>query len=229
LAFRVAFVTRIGNPPLRYRLPRRLTQLYLGLTCYGAGMAFMVRSRLGNMPWDVFHQGLARHVRLSLGTLVVAVGAVVLLLWIPLRQRPGIGTVSNLFVIGLAVDGTLALLPTPHPMATRIGFLVLGILLNGLASGLYIGAALGPGPRDGLMTGLAARTGRSIRLVRTLLEVAVVLAGWLLGGTLGVGTVAYALTIGPLVHASLPRLAVRSAATDGRRHRRIARRVEGLS
>jgi uncharacterized membrane protein YczE len=210
LAFRVALVTTIGNLPLRYRLPRRLIQLFVGLTVYGIGMGFMVRSRLGNMPWDVFHQGLARHVRLSFGTLVIAVGAIVLLLWIPLRQRPGIGTVSNVFVIGLAVDGTLALLPAPHPMAARIGFLVLGILLNGLASGLYIGAALGPGPRDGLMTGLSARTGRSIRLVRTGLEVAVVLAGWLLGGTLGVGTLAFALTIGPLVQLFLPRLAVRA-------------------
>ena len=206
-------MTKIGNPPLRYRLPRRLTQLYAGLIIYGVGMAMMVRSRLGNMPWDVFHQGLARHLRLSFGTLVIAVGAIVLLLWIPLRQRPGIGTVSNVFVIGFAVDGTLAVLPAPHPMAVRIALLVFGIVLNGLASGLYIGAALGPGPRDGLMTGLSARTGRSIRLVRTALEVTVVLAGWLLGGTLGIGTLAYALMIGPLVQLFLPPLTVRAPAT----------------
>jgi uncharacterized membrane protein YczE len=208
----VALVTKIGNLPLRYRLLRRLTQLAFGLTLYGVGMAFMVRSRLGNMPWDVFHQGLARHLRLSIGVLVIAVGAVVLLLWVPLRQRPGIGTVSNLVVIGLAIDGTLAVLPAPHPMAGRIGLLVLGVALTGLASGLYIGAALGPGPRDGLMTGLAARTGRSLRLVRTVLEVAVVLAGWLLGGTLGVGTLLYAFTIGPLVQLILPPLTVRRPA-----------------
>jgi len=213
LAFRVAFVTKIGNPPLRYRLPRRLTQLYAGLILYGVGTAMMVRSRLGNMPWDVFHQGLARHLRLSFGTLVIAVGAIVLLLWIPLRQRPGIGTVSNVFDSGFAVDGTLAVLPAPHQMAVRIALLVFGIALNGLASGLYIGAALGPGPRDGLMTGLSARTGRSIRLVRTALEVTVVLAGWLLGGTLGIGTLAYALMIGPLVQLFLPPLTVRAPAT----------------
>jgi uncharacterized membrane protein YczE len=202
-------MTETGKMPLRYRLPRRLIQLYLGLVLYGVGMALMVRARLGNMPWDVLHQGLARHTRLSFGTLVIVVGAVVLLLWIPLRQWPGIGTVSNVVVIGLAVDGALAVLPAPHPMAARIGFLVLGILLNGLATGLYIGAALGPGPRDGLMTGLVARTGGSIRMVRTGLEVAVVLSGWLLGGTLGVGTLLYALTIGPLVQVFLPPLTVR--------------------
>ena len=187
---------------------RRVVQLFAGLTLYGISMAFMVESGLGLNPWDVFHQGLARHTPLSFGTVVILVGAVVLLLWIPLRQRPGIGTLSNVVVIGLVADGALALLPTPHPMAARIGYLAGGVLLNGLASGLYIGAALGPGPRDGLMTGLVTRTGASIRLVRTGLEVAVVLTGWLLGGTLGVGTVVYALAIGPLVQLFLPRLTV---------------------
>ncbi len=205
-------MTAIRNLPLRYRLPRRLLQLHLGLVLYGVSMALLVRARLGNMPWDVFHQGVARHTGLSFGTVVIVVGAVVLLLWIPLRQWPGIGTLSNAVVIGLVVDGALAVLPAPHPLAARIGFLVLGIVLCGLASGLYIGAALGPGPRDGLMTGLVARTGASIRLVRTLLEVGVVLTGWLLGGTLGVGTVLYALTIGALVHVLLPRLTVRDRA-----------------
>jgi uncharacterized membrane protein YczE len=205
-------VTTTRNPPLRYRLPRRLAQLYLGLVLYGVGMALMVRARLGNMPWDVLHQGLSRHTGLSMGTVVIAVSAVVLLLWIPLRQRPGLGTVSNAVVIGLAVDRALAVLPAPHPMAARIAFLALGIVLNALATGLYIGAALGPGPRDGLMTGLVTRTGRSIRLIRTALEVAVVLSGWLLGGTLGIGTLLFTVTIGPLVQVFLPRLTVRAPA-----------------
>jgi uncharacterized membrane protein YczE len=204
LAFRVASVTKIGN-----RLPRRLIQLYAGLIGYGASMAMLVRSGLGNMPWDVFHQGVTRHVPVSFGTVNIATGAAVLLLWIPLRQRPGLGTVSNVVVLGLVADATLALLPAPHPIAARIALLVAGIVLNGVATGAYIGARFGPGPRDGLMTGLAARTGRSIRLVRTTLEVAVVLTGWLLGGTLGIGTLAYALTIGPLVQVFLPRLTVR--------------------
>ena len=202
-------MTETGNLPIRYRLPRRLTQLYLGLVAYGASMALMVRSRVGNMPWDVFHQGLARHTGLSFGTLTILVGALALLAWIPLRQRPGIGTLSNVVVIGLVADGTLAVVPAPRLMSARIGLLALGVLLNGLASGLYIGAGLGPGPGDGLMTGLAARTGLSIRLVRTGLEVAVVLSGWLLGGTVGAGTVVYAVTIGPLVQLFLPRLTVR--------------------
>ncbi len=211
-------MTEIGNLPLRYRLPRRLVQLYLGLTVYGVSMAFMIQARLGSMPWDVFHQGVARHARLSFGWIVFLVGAVALLLWVPLRQRPGIGTVSNVIVIGIVADRALALLPAPHAMALRIGFLVFGIALNGLASGLYIGAALGPGPRDGLMTGLVARTGRSIRLVRTVIEVLVVLSGWALGGTFGVGTVLYALAIGPLVQLFLPPLTVRrrTAAPHGR-------------
>jgi uncharacterized membrane protein YczE len=205
-------MTEIGNPPLRYRLTRRLLQLYLGLTVYGISMAFMIQARLGSMPWDVFHQGVARHTRLSFGWIVVVVGAAALLFWIPLRQRPGIGTVSNVFVIGIVADRALALLPAPHAMALRVGFLLFGIVLNGLAGGLYIGAALGPGPRDGLMTGLVARTGRSIRLVRTVIEVLVVLSGWALGGTFGVGTVLYALTIGPLVQLCLQSLTVRRPA-----------------
>src|SRR5256885_1750510 len=142
-------MTPIGNLPLRYRLPRRLLQLYLGLVVYAVSMAFMVRARLGSMPWDVLHQGVTRHTGLSFGAVVIVLGGFVLLLWIPLRQRPGIGTLSNAVVIGVVADAALALLPAPHPMAARIAFLVLGIGLNGLAGGLYIGAALGPGPRDG--------------------------------------------------------------------------------
>jgi uncharacterized membrane protein YczE len=193
----------IGN--LRDRLPRRLLQLFAGLILYGVSMAFMVRSNLGLDPWDVFHQGLADRTGLTFGTVTILVGAAVLLLWIPLRQRPGIGTVSNVVLVGLAVDGALALLPAPEPMAARAGFLITGILLNGVATGLYIGARLGPGPRDGLMTGyVALRPGRSIRLVRTVIEVTVLAVGFLLGGTVGIGTVAYALAIGPLAHLFIP-------------------------
>ncbi|MFI5484482.1 YitT family protein [Micromonospora echinaurantiaca] len=197
----------IGN--LRYRPVRRLTQLYAGLVLYGVSMALMIRSGLGLNPWDVFHQGLARGTGLSFGTVTIAVGALVLLLWIPLRQRPGLGTVSNVVVIGLVVDATLAVLPAGGPLAVRIGLLVAGIVGNGAATGLYIGARLGPGPRDGLMTGLVARRpGWSIRVVRTGIEVTVLAVGWLLGGTVGVGTVAYALAIGPLTQLFLPRFTV---------------------
>ncbi|MEV4534970.1 hypothetical protein AB0J82_14180 [Asanoa sp. NPDC049518] len=195
---------------LRDRLPRRLTQLFLGLVLYGASMALQIEATLGLDPWDVFHQGLAEKTGLSFGTIVIIVGAAVLLLWIPLRQKPGIGTVSNIVIIGLAVDATLALLPTPDALAVRITFLVLGIVLNGVAGGLYIGARLGPGPRDGLMTGWVGRKpGRSIRLTRTVIEVAVLGAGVLLGGTVGIGTVAYALLIGPLNHVFIPLFTVR--------------------
>lgn len=197
----------IGN--LRYRPVRRLTQLYAGLTLYGVSMALMVRSGLGLDPWDVFHQGLARQTGLTIGTVTIAVGALVLLLWIPLRQRPGIGTVSNVVVIGLVVDATLALVPDGGALPVRIGLLVVGIVANGAATGLYLGAALGPGPRDGLMTGyVARRPGRSIRLVRTAIEVTVLALGWLLGGTVGIGTVAYALAIGPLAQLFIPLFAV---------------------
>jgi uncharacterized membrane protein YczE len=175
---------------------------------YGVSMALFVRSDLGVMPWDVLHQGLARHVGGSLGQWTIAVGAAVLLLWLPLRVRPGVGTVSNVLVIGLAVDAALVALPPVDPMAARIVLAVLGLVLNAVATATYVGARLGPGPRDGLMTGLVRRTGGSVRLVRTSIEVVVVLAGWLLGGTLGVATVGYALGIGPLVHVLLPRLTV---------------------
>jgi uncharacterized membrane protein YczE len=186
----------------------RLTRLYLGLLAYAVSMALMVEARLGNQPWDVFHQGVARRTGLSIGTTTIVVGVVVLLLWIPLRQRPGIGTLSNVVVIGVGVDLALAALPTPSLLWVRIVFLVSGVLLCAVASGLYIGARLGPGPRDGLMTGLAAR-GHSIRVVRTAIEVSVVAVGFLLGGTLGIGTVIYALAIGPLVHLLLPLFTVR--------------------
>lgn len=187
----------------------RLVRLFAGLTLYGFSDALMVRSGLGLSPWDVLHQGLSRQTGLSIGTWVILVGVVVLLLWIPLRQRPGIGTISNVIVIGLAMDASLALLATPSGYPVRIAVLVAGVVLNGVATGLYIGARLGPGPRDGLMTGFAAR-GHSIRVVRTGLEVTVLAVGFLLGGTVGVGTLLYALSIGPLVHLFLPRLTVRT-------------------
>ena len=198
---------------LDVRPTRRLVQLYAGLVLYGVSMALLVRSGLGVMPWDVLHQGLARQLGWSLGVVTIVVGALVLLAWIPLRERPGLGTVSNVVVIGLAVDAALAVLPEPSSLPVRVALVPAGILLNAVATAAYIGVHLGPGPRDGLMTGLVRRTGRSVRLVRTSIEVTIVALGWLLGGTLGVATVLYALAIGPLVHVLLPRLAVRLPAT----------------
>ncbi len=197
-------------PPGSRALPRRLVQLYLGLALYGLSMALLVRAGLGVMPWDVLHQGLSRTVGGSLGLVSAVVGAVVLLLWIPLRQRPGFGTVSNVVVIGIAVDVALAAIPEVHSLALRVLLAPTGIVLNAVATAAYIGVRLGPGPRDGLMTGLVTRTGTSVRLVRTGIEVTVVATGWLLGGTLGPATVLYALAIGPLVQPLLPRLTVTS-------------------
>ncbi|MFG2599986.1 YitT family protein [Streptomyces sp. NPDC048462] len=182
----------------RTHLTRRLIQLYAGLALYGASSALLVVAGLGLEPWGVLHQGLAERTGITIGVVSIIIGAIVLLLWIPLRQRPGLGTVSNVFAVGIAMDGTLALVPDVHGLAARAGVMVAGIVLNGVATGLYIAARFGPGPRDGLMTGLHRRTGRSIRLVRTSIEVAVVVTGFLLGGSLGIGTVLYALAIGPL-------------------------------
>ena len=186
------------------RLPRRLVQLYAGLVLYGASLALMVRGELGLAPWDVLHSGFIRHVPITLGQAVILVSVVVLLLWIPLREQPGLGTVSNAVVVGLAADATLAVLAAPDQLGFRIGLMVAGVVLNGLATAMYIGAQFGRGPRDGLMTGLSRVTGRSLRLVRTGLEVTVVVVGLLLGGALGLGTVLYALLIGPLAQAMLP-------------------------
>lgn len=193
------------------RLPLRLAWLLVGLALYGASMAMVLRATLGQIPWDVFHVGLGTHLPLSFGLTVVLVGVLLLLLWIPLRQPPGLGTLGNALLIGPAADLTLAVLPTPEDWAPRIGLMVAGIALNGVASAMYIGAQLGPGPRDGLMTGLARTTGWSLRVVRTGLEVTVIVAGVLLGGTLGVATILYALAIGPLTQAFLPYLTVRLA------------------
>jgi uncharacterized membrane protein YczE len=185
-------------------MTRRLIQLFLGLALYGFSIGLMVRSGLGLDPWDVFHQGLSNHVPLSFGMIVNVVGLMVLLLWIPIRQRPGIGTVANVFLIGTFADLSLWLLPAAPTLPIAATMLLFGIALNGLATGAYIGAGLGPGPRDGLMTGLVKRTGGSVRVIRTGIEIVVLAAGWLLGGTVGIGTMAYALAIGPLVHRMLP-------------------------
>ena len=187
-------------PPPRLR---RLTQLFAGLVLYGFSDALMLLAGLGVDPWDVFHQGLSRRFGLGVGTWAIIVGVVVLALWIPLHQRPGFGTVSNVIVVGSVIDLSLATIPAPHGLASRIAVLLAGVFLNGVATGAYIGAGLGPGPRDGLMTGLAAR-GHSIRVVRTALELTVLVSGWLLGGTVGIGTVVYALAIGPLAHIFIP-------------------------
>ncbi|QKW10603.1 hypothetical protein HUT18_02640 [Streptomyces sp. NA04227] len=193
-------------------MTRRLIQLYAGLVLFGASSGLLVVAGLGLEPWGVLHQGLAELSGVSIGLVTIVVGAVVLLLWIPIRQRPGLGTVSNVIVVGLAMDGLIAVTPEVHGLALRLAVLATGIVLNGVATGLYIAAAFGPGPRDGLMTGLNRRTGRSIRVVRTALEIAVVATGFLLGGTVGIGTVAYALAIGPLAQFFLRVFAVPSAS-----------------
>ncbi|MFJ9643210.1 membrane protein YczE [Streptomyces sp. NPDC004244] len=210
------------------RLPRRLLQLYAGLALYGASSALLVRAGLGLGPWDVFHQGLAEHTGWTIGTVSVAVGALVLLLWWPLRQRPGLGTVSNVFAVGLSMDATLAAVPDVHGVPAQAGALAAGVVLNGVATGLYIAAAFGPGPRDGLMTALHRLTGRSLRLVRTGIELTVLAAGFLLGGSVGFGTVAYALAIGPLAQFflrvfALPGSAGRSQPSPVRRTSSTAR------
>jgi uncharacterized membrane protein YczE len=196
------------------RLPRRLTQLYAGLLLYGLSLALVVEAGLGTAPWDVLHLGLARTTGLSVGTWVVLVSGVVLLLWVPLRLRPGIGTLSNAVLVGLSLDLCLVLLPDLDGLAVRVPALLAGVGLNAVATAAYIGARLGAGPRDGLMTGIAAR-GHSVRAVRTGIELTVLLAGIALGGTVGVGTLVYALGIGPLVHPLLPALTV--AERPGRR------------
>ncbi|MFC4504619.1 MULTISPECIES: YczE/YyaS/YitT family protein [Streptomyces] len=198
--------------PTGEHLTRRLGRLYAGLVLYGASSALLVEAGLGLEPWNVLHQGLAELTGLTIGVVSIVVGAAVLLLWIPLRQRPGLGTVSNVFVVGLAMDGTLALLPEAHSLAVRVPLLLAGVVLNGMATGLYIAAAFGPGPRDGLMTGLHRRTGRSIRLTRTAIEAAVVVTGFALGGTIGVGTLLYAVSIGPLAQLFLRMFAVPKAS-----------------
>ena len=211
-------MARIGNLPLRDRPLRRLTALFLGLALYGTGMSLMIAANLGLDPWDVFHQGMAKLTGLSFGVVVIVVGVFVLLLWIPLRQRPGIGTISNAIVIGLVVNAVYDVLPVPHALWLRWTYAVAGIVGTGVASGLYIGARLGPGPRDGLMTGVAAKwPGRwfaQIRVVRTAIELTVLLVGWLLDGTVGWVTLLFAVSIGPLAHVMIPLLSVRDRESE---------------
>lgn len=196
-------------PASRNRLPRRLGQLIAGLVLFGVSDSMLILAHLGIDPWDVFHQGLSRHTGIPIGTWSILVGIAVLFLWVPLRQRPGIGTLLNVVVIGAVLDVMLVVFAPPSALAPRVALLVAGVFLNGVATGCYIGAGLGPGPRDGLMMGLAAR-GHPIRVVRTLIEVTVLAAGWLLGGNVGWGTLAYAVSIGPLAHVFIPRFTIAS-------------------
>jgi len=187
------------------RLPRRLLQLVVGLAIYGASMAMIIRGALGVIPWDVLHTGLIQHIPVTFGQMSIMVALVVLLIWIPLRQMPGLGTIANALLVGIAADITLAILPPiDDHLVARVALLLGGIVLNGMATAMYIGSQLGPGPRDGFMTGLSRISGRSIRLVRTAIEVAVVAFGWALGGAVGLGTVLYAVAIGPLAQLMLP-------------------------
>jgi uncharacterized membrane protein YczE len=191
------------------RLPLRLAWLYAGLAGFGLSLGLLVRARLGLDPWDVSSQGIARRTGVPIGWVVDAIGAVVLLTWIPLRQRPGLGTVSNVILVGLVLNVALSIIPAPAALIPRLAMLAAAIVLNAVSTACYLGARLGPGPRDGLMTGIVAR-GHSLRTVRTAIELTVLVAGVALGGSAGVGTLAYALTIGPLVHLLLPRLTLRT-------------------
>ena len=197
------------------RMPERLLRLGIGLWLYGLSVALMIRGGIGASPWDVFHQGMALHVPISFGVVMILVSVAVLLAWIPLRQMPGLGTLANTLLIGPFADLNLALIATPESLALRVVFMLAGVLVCAFATGLYIGAQLGPGPRDGLMTGLARRTGRSIRLVRTLIEISVLLAGVLLGGVFGIGTIVFALGVGPVTQFFLRRLVVRLEGVPG--------------
>ena len=199
-------------------MTRRLIQLFAGLVLYGLSIALIVRADLGLDPWDVLNQGvferLAGPAGISFGLVVNLIGMAVLLLWIPLRQKPGIGTVANVLVIGTVANLGLDWIPSDLGLPLQASLLIGGIVLNGVASGAYIGAGLGPGPRDGLMTGIVARTGWPVKWVRTSIELAVIAVGWLLGGSVGLGTVLYAVTIGPLVHVFLPMFTIRPKTTE---------------
>jgi uncharacterized membrane protein YczE len=188
-------------------MARRLLRLVFGLLLCGTGVSLMINADLGLSPWDVLHQGIAKHTSLSIGTAAIIVGFVVLLLWLPLKERYGLGTLLNVLLIGLTINALLAVLPDDPPMGVRVVFLLAGTFLFGPGSGYYIGVGMGPGPRDGLMTALAAR-GYSVRLVRTVLEVSVLIIGFALGGGVGVGTLLFAFTIGPNVHFWLERLSM---------------------
>ncbi|QQE79861.1 YitT family protein [Alicyclobacillus sp. SO9] len=201
--FFTPIVRGLVPPSGRNRLWLRLTRLLVGLVLYGTSDSLLVLAHLGIDPWDVFQQGLALHTGIPIGTWAILVGLAVLFLWIPLRQRPGLGTVLNVLIVGSVMDLVLAHVPPPTALPARIVVLLLGVGLNGAATGWYIGAGLGPGPRDGLMVGLSAR-GLSIRVVRTTIEVTVLVAGWILGGNVGWGTLLYAVSIGPLAQIFIP-------------------------
>jgi len=202
----MATLTALHQLPVKIAPTRRLSQLFAGLWLYGASMAMQIRATLGLDPWDVLHEGLTRRTGLSFGAIVAITGVLVLLAWIPLKQKPGIGTIANVVVIAVAVDVTLWMMPAPQELLPRIVLLVLGIVLNAVAFAAYVGSRLGPGPRDGMVTGFCRRTGTSLRLVRTVVELLVLGTGWLLGGTVGIGTILYALGIGPLTQLFLPAL-----------------------
>lgn len=187
------------------RFAERLVRCVAGLACFGVGISMFVASDLGLPPWDVFHQGLSKLTGLGMGTIIILVGLALLLLWIPLRQRPGLGTILNAVEIGLVVNLTIDLLPTTDALVPRVAYMLGGVVVVAIGSGLYIGAGLGAGPRDGLMMGLAAR-GISVRVARTTIEVTALLCGAVLGGRVGVGTVVFAAGIGPMVHITIPRL-----------------------
>jgi uncharacterized membrane protein YczE len=197
------------------KLVRRITQLLVGLTIYGLSMSMVIVAGLGQLPWDVLHFGLASRLPWTIGQIIIAVSGLVLLLWIPIRQLPGLGTIANAILVGLATDQFLELLSAPHSLLGQVFMMGAGITLNGLATAMYIGSQLGPGPRDGLMTGISRVSGLSLRLVRTAMEVVVVALGWLLGGIFGVGTIVYALAIGPLTQALLPWVVVRVGDEEG--------------
>lgn len=187
----------------------RLIQLVVGVAALGFAVALVLKANLGAGPWDVLTQGLSRHLPLTFGTITIIVGVIVLMLWIPLKQMPGIGTVANAILVGVFADIGLAVIPTPEGIVWQLAMLIIGIVLMGVASGLYIGAGLGPGPRDGLMTGLHQRTGAPIWVVRTCIEVVVLASGWILGGVFGIGTLATAFLIGPLCHIFMPLFKIR--------------------
>lgn len=203
----------LQRPHVTWQYSRRLSQLGIGLVLFGVSIALMLAAGLGVDSWDVLHQGLADRTGISFGWVVNGASLAILVAWVPLRQRPGFGTVANALVVGLVADAALAVLPHPELLAWQIPMLLTGVAVNGLATGLYIGAGLGPGPRDGLMTGLAARTGRSIRLVRTLIELTVLTAGWMLGGPVGLGTVVYAIAIGPISQIAIARFSIREVVS----------------
>ncbi|GAB2656228.1 membrane protein [Saccharopolyspora gloriosae] len=199
----------LSSVPVTVRPTTRLAQLFAGLALYGTSMALMVRAEIGLSPWDVLHDGLTHRLDWSFGAITALTSVIVLALWVPLRQRPGIGTVANVVVIALSVDVVLGLVPPAQWLPWQLTLIVSGVVLNGLATAIYVGARLGPGPRDGLMTGLHARTGWSVRLVRTGIEIGVLAVGWGLGGSVGLGTVLYATSIGAITQLFLPFVTVR--------------------